>query len=136
MGVTARPGGPSLEIQEGVADGVLIAAVRVLPVEHRLVTVDADALFAVRENAESAQGRAGQVTDHAVKDAFLQVRSGFSCKIEHVAHDGAQAHLAAWLEEVVRRAGGDAPAIRNHKQAWVSADEQGATSGALRVLPR
>ena len=56
VGVSARPGGPSLEIQEGVADGVLIAAVRVLPVEHRLVTVDADALFAVRKNAESAQG--------------------------------------------------------------------------------
>ena len=56
VGVTARPGRSSLEIQEGVADGVLIAAVRVLPVEHRLVTVDADALFAVRENAESAQG--------------------------------------------------------------------------------
>ena len=74
------------------------------------------------------------MTDHAVKDAFLQVRSGFPGKIEHIAHDGAQAHLTARLEEVVRRAGGDAPAIRNDEQAWVPTDEQSATSGALRVL--
>ena len=126
---------PSLEVNEGVPNGILVASIGVLTIEHGFISMDADPLLTVGEDAKPPQRGIREVSHHPVEDALAEVRPVSLARSRtlpirarmDISRRGLKKSCAG-LVEMPQQSG----MVRSR---GVPTDQEGATTGTLGVLP-